>query len=126
MLNQMFKSMIDQDRTSVVICDLNHIIVYMNPAAIANYSKRGGAALLGKSLFDCHMDATNEKIKKVVDWFEQSPDNNIIYIFHNEKQNKDEYMVALRDENNKLIGYYEKHEIRNKETAERYDFSQSL
>ena len=40
--------------------------------------------------------------------------------FYNEKQNKDVYMVALR-ENGKLIGYYEKHEYRNKECMECYD-----
>ncbi len=35
-------------------------------------------------------------------------------------------MVALRDEAGNLIGYYEKHEYRNGETAETYDFSKSL
>ena len=29
-LNAYFKSIIDQDREAVVICDLNHIIIYMN------------------------------------------------------------------------------------------------
>lgn len=42
MLNQMFKSIIDMDRASVVICDLDHIIVYMNDAAKTNYHKYGG------------------------------------------------------------------------------------
>ena len=36
------------------------------------------------------------------------------------KQNKDVYMVALRDES-KLIGYNEKHEYRNSETMKPYD-----
>ena len=62
-------------------------------------------------------------IHKVVEWFANSNDNNIMYTFHNEKQNKDVYMVALRNENGELIGYYEKHEYRNPETANRYDFS---
>ena len=43
-LNAYFKSVIDQDTASVVLCDLNHTIVYMNPAAIRNYAKHGGAA----------------------------------------------------------------------------------
>ena len=50
----------------------------------------------------------------------------MIYTFHNEKQNKDVYMVALRDSEQKLIGYYEKHEYRDRETAKRYDFTKSL
>lgn len=29
-----FKSIIDQDRCAVVICNLEHEIIYMNPAAI--------------------------------------------------------------------------------------------
>ena len=43
-----------------------------------------------------------------------------MYTFHNEKQNKDVYMVALRD-SGKLIGYYEKHEYRDRETMKMYD-----
>ena len=43
MLNEMFQSVIDQDRASVVICNLEHEIVYMNPAAVENYSKWGGS-----------------------------------------------------------------------------------
>ena len=53
-LNAYFKSIIDQDRESVVICDLNHIIIYMNPVAVVDYKKYGGASLLGKSLLACH------------------------------------------------------------------------
>ena len=82
-----YKSIVDQDRASVVICNLKHEIIYMNPA---------------------------------VDWFAVDESHNIVYTFHNEKQNKDVYMVALRDEG-KLIGYYEKHEYRNAETMKQYD-----
>lgn len=120
------KSIIDMDRSSVVICDLDHKIVYMNPAAIRNYAKRGGKDLIGKSLMGCHNDRSNGIIEKVVAWFAESADNNMIYTFYNEKENKDVYMVALRDESKALIGYYEKHEYRTKETAEFYDFGKSL
>ena len=50
----------------------------------------------------------------------------MIYTDRNEKENKDVYMVALRDSDKRLIGYYEKHEYRNDESAERYDFTKSL
>lgn len=126
MLNEMFKSVIEQDRASVVLCDLNHTITYMNSAAIRNYEKRGGADLIGKSLLNCHNPKSNEIIKKVVDWFLESSNNNMIYTFRNEKENKDVYMVALRNDKNELIGYYEKHEYRNHESASTYDFSKSL
>ena len=60
MLNKMFQSLIDQDRAGVVICNLEHEIIYMNPAAVGNYSKWGGAALVGKSLLNCHNPASWE------------------------------------------------------------------
>ena len=125
-LTKYFQSIIEMDRASVVICDLDHTIIYMNPAAIERYAKRGGKDLIGKSLMDCHNEESKEIIEKVVAWFAQSIENNMIYTYYNEKENKDVYMVALRDEDNTLIGYYEKHEYRNKESAKLYDFSKSL
>ena len=47
-LSPYFKSIVDQDRLSIVICDLEHTIIYMNPAAVEDYHKYGGAALIGK------------------------------------------------------------------------------
>lgn len=122
-LSKYFKSIIEQDRCAVVICNLENEIIYMNPSAIARYQKRGGAALIGKNLLDCHNPKSSEMIKKVVLWFAKSKENNIVYTTHNEKENKDVYMVALRDEDGTLIGYYEKHEYRNAETAKVYDFN---
>lgn len=49
-LNQFFKNVIDQDRCAVVICDIKHTIIYMNPAACERYAKRGGVVLFGKEL----------------------------------------------------------------------------
>lgn len=126
MLNEMFKSVLDMERSAVVLCNLNHEIVYMNPAAVKRYENRGGAELLGKSLLNCHNEASNRIINEVIEWFGKSPENNMIYTYKNVKENKDVYMVALRDEGQKLIGYYEKHEYRNAETVGLYDFSKSL
>ena len=126
MLNKLFKSVLEQDRASVVICDLTDTIVYMNPAAVKSYHKYGGEALLGSNIMDCHNERSQGIIRKVVSWFAESKDNNMIYTVYDEKRNKDEYIVALRDENGELIGYYEKHEFRNPETAEHYDYSKSL
>ena len=120
-LNQIYKSVLEADRAAVVICDLDHTIIYMNPVAVQRYAKWGGDALVGKSLLDCHTEKSGEMIIKVVDWFRESVSNNIVYTFYNQKENKDVYMVALRDDNSELIGYYEKHEYRNRETMEMYD-----
>ena len=123
-LTKYFKSIIDTDPCAGVICNVAHEIIYMNPAAIIRYEKRGGQALVGQSLLDCHNPQSIEKIKKVVLWFGESTNHNRIYTFYNEKENKDVYMVALRDEDKKLIGYYEKHAYRNRETAKKYDLTE--
>lgn len=115
-----YKSIIDQDRNAVVICNVEHEIIYMNPAAIRNYAKGGGAELVGRSILECHNSESRKRILQVFDWFASSPEHNIVYTFHNDQQNKDVYMVALREEG-RLIGYYEKHELRDRETMKMYD-----
>jgi len=105
-----FRSILEQDEAPIVVCDLNNDIIYMNPATIEHYSDDSGEKLIGRCMFDCHKHASVEKIVKVVDWFSKSQDNNIVHTMHSER--RDVYMVALRDEDGRLIGYYEKHESR--------------
>ena len=116
-MEQLFKSILEQDKAPIVVCDMNSIIVYMNPSAITRYKKD----LTGKSLRNCHPASANEQIDKVLEWFSKNNNNNIVYTFRNDDENKDVYMVALRDSAGNLIGYYEKHEYRDRETAKLYD-----
>lgn len=122
MLEQFFKSVLEQDEAAVVLCDLNHTIVYMNPAAAKRYEARGGYKLVGESLLGCHSKESCSIIETVIGWFRESENHNRIYTFYNEKENKDVYMIALRDDDKKLIGYYEKHVYRNPEPGKLYDF----
>lgn len=121
-LYNFFKSAMDEDKSAVVMCNLEHKIVYMNPAACEHYAKYGGEKLFGKNLLECHNPKSREMIEKVIAWFEKSKSNNRIYTYYSEKENKDVYMIALRDENGELIGYYEKHEYRSRENGKMYDF----
>ena len=115
-LQPFFKIVLDQDTAEIVICDLEHTIIYMNPAAISVYARDGGAELLGKCLLNCHSPRSAEMIKRVAAWFSESTEHNVVHTFYSQKANKDVYMVALRDEDGKLIGYYEKHEYRDRDT----------
>lgn len=115
-LSQYFKSLIDSDSAPIVICDLEHTVVYMNPASIERYY----TDLTGKSIKACHNGDSNNKIDRVVEWFKENKENNIMFTSHNDEENKDVYMVALRDDKDELIGYYEKHEYRNRETRQPY------
>ncbi len=120
-LFSLFKSVLEQDRAPVVICTLDHTVVYMNPASVAHYR----CDLTGKSLKACHNAKSNERIDRVVAWFKESTENNVVYTFRNDAENKDVYMVALRDDTGTLIGYYEKHEYRNRETAPLYEMPEN-
>ena len=113
----LFKSILEQDKSPLVVCNMASTVVYMNPSAIARYKRD----LTGKSIKSCHPAAANEKIDQVLEWFAKSRENNIVYTFRNDEENKDVYIVALRDGDGALIGYYEKHEYRNRETAKLYD-----
>ena len=73
-----YKSIVDQDRASVVICNLKHEIIYMNPAAVTSCAKRGGDKLIGRSLLDCHNPESRDKIQRVVDWFAADKSHNSI------------------------------------------------
>ncbi len=97
-----------------MICDMEHVIVYMNTTAIKRYEKRGGSALIGKSIFDCHNAHSVEIIRSVAAKFCENPDLNKVYTYTKnwDGENSDVYMVALRDKNGGMIGYYEKHESR--------------
>lgn len=115
-ISKFFRSVLDADTASVVICDLEHTIIYMNPASIERYH----ADLTGKSLRACHNAESNEKIDLVLAWFKKSQQNNSVHTYYSEKENKDVYMIALRNESGALIGYYEKHEYRTPDATALY------
>ncbi len=116
MLNKYFKSIVDQSEEPIVICGLDYKILYMNSVAIANYHQD----LTGKNLRDCHNEKSNQKMEQILNWFRKDINNNKVYTYHSTKSNRDTYIVALRDENKELIGFYERHITRNAETSERY------
>ncbi len=51
---------------AVTICDKEGIILYMNAKSQETFKKDGGAALIGRSLLDCHPGASKEKVKKLL------------------------------------------------------------
>ena len=121
-MQQFFKSLIDQDANPIVLCDVRHEIRYMNPAAITAYASYGGAALLGKSVMDCHKPTSRKAIETVMAWFMADKANNRIHTMFLEKDNLDVYMIALRDEAGELIGYYEQQILRTPDETPLYQF----
>ena len=114
-LTPYFKGIIDIDEKAIVICNSEHKIIYMNPAAVKQYQKRGGADLVGKSILDCHNPNSKEIIKKNVQAMKEDKSLNKIFEFHKTRDgaNDDVYCAAIRDDKGELIGYYEKFEDKN-------------
>jgi hypothetical protein len=51
---------------AVSVCDTQGTIIAMNRLAIDNFSKYGGEALLGTSLFACHPEPANILIRRLL------------------------------------------------------------
>ncbi|MDH3327924.1 MAG: hypothetical protein OEM01_01690 [Desulfobulbaceae bacterium] len=59
-------SWIEEFPSAITVCDDKGIIVAMNETSRLNFSKKGGGALIGSSLFDCHPESANKKIRKML------------------------------------------------------------
>ena len=114
-LTPFFKGIIDSDDQAVVICNTQHEIIYMNPAAVKRYEKSGGAQLVGKSVLDCHNPRSVEIIRRNIEIMTNDKGVNKIFEAHSTKNggNYDIYTTAIRNEDGELIGYYEKFEDKN-------------
>ena len=53
-------------QAAVTMCDKNGIVIEMNEKAAFTFADDGGYRLIGKKLFECHTDESNEKIKKIM------------------------------------------------------------
>lgn len=115
--SDLLKFVMDADEAPVVVCDLQHMVVYMNPASVARYHKD----ITGQNIKLCHNEDSCQKIDRVLEWFRKNKSNNKVHTDYNERENKDVYMIALRDEKGELAGYYEKHEYRTKDTSGFYN-----
>ena len=51
---------------AITVCSETGEIVYLNDKSIKTFESDGGASLIGKSLFDCHPEAANNKLKDLI------------------------------------------------------------
>jgi hypothetical protein len=52
---------------SVTVCDPRGIILEMNDQSALGYASFGGRELIGKNLFDCHSEASAQKLRGLMD-----------------------------------------------------------
>ena len=98
-------ALLDSLKDPFLFADTGHVIRHMNKAAVAHYKE--GAALLGRSLLDCHNEKSREQIREIAAAM-QAGDVEERLITDNEKQRI--FMRAVRDDAGRLLGYYERYE----------------
>lgn len=92
----------------VVFVDMEHVIRYMNKAAVERYKKRGQTDLVGNSILACHK--TEKSRQFMIETLQMFVDGeNERYISVTVDGYK-VYMRAVRDPEGSVIGYYERFE----------------
>ncbi|MGB9694958.1 MAG: PAS domain-containing protein [Caldisericaceae bacterium] len=88
----------------LVIIDSNHIIVFMNEKGAMQYQDRGGKALIGKKVFDCHnSEQSIRKIIEIVAVLKSGEDE----WFEGESPTKRTFVRSVKNPQGNFYGYYE-------------------
>jgi PAS domain-containing protein len=97
-------AILDSLKDPLLFADTEHIIRYMNKAAIAYYSER--ESLIGRSLLDCHNEHSQQQIIEILAAMQAGEEERLIT--DNEKHRI--YMRAVRGADGQVVGYYERYE----------------
>ncbi len=52
---------------AVTVCDRVGVIIQMNEKAIKTFESSGGAALIGKNVYDCHPEPSKTKLRNLME-----------------------------------------------------------
>lgn len=114
-----FKGIIDSEEGPIVICNLDYRIIYVNPKADISYS--AASPLSGKLLTTLMDEEMMSKVVMSVEWFKEDEKNNKVFALHDNKNNMDMYILAIRNDKGELIGFYGRREDRNPEDGKEFD-----
>ena len=118
-MTEFFKGIVDTEEGPIVICDLDYKIIYVNPSAIEYYKTAG--EMTGKHLHTFLDDEMMSKVTMTLEWFKEDEKNNHVFALHDDVNNHDMYMLAIRNAKKKLIGFYGRVESRNPDTSKVFD-----
>lgn len=96
-------AILDSIKDPVLFVDTDHVILYMNKAATEHFED--GAALLGRSVMDCHNARSQRIIRDVLAALQAGEEERLISDTHEDRI----YMRAVRDAEGRVIGYYERY-----------------
>lgn len=114
-----FKGIIDSEEGPIVLCNLDYRIIYENPAAMLYYTP--AAPITGKLLSTLMDEEMMSKVDMSVEWFKEDRKNNKVFAFHDDTNNMDMYILAIRNTKGELIGFYGRREDRTPDQGKIFD-----
>ncbi|NLE77153.1 MAG: hypothetical protein GX605_10450 [Chloroflexi bacterium] len=97
------QAILDGYPEEMVFVGPDHTIRYMNRFAVEKYARFGGAALVGRSIFACHNAHSGEVMRQAWARFQAGEDDIVV----GQNELKRTHMRAVRDDQARLLGYYE-------------------
>ncbi|MEE4164426.1 MAG: PAS domain-containing protein [Desulfocapsaceae bacterium] len=106
---EVLKGILNSIPYPIVYVDLEHIIRFMNNAAVYHYcTERGHEPLVGRSIFSCHkQEKSKDMIIKTVERFKSDAKEKFLQV---SDRNLRIYITPVKNDRNELIGYYERFE----------------
>jgi PAS domain-containing protein len=97
-------AILDSLKDPILVADTDHIVRYMNRAAIAYYEE--GESLLGTNLLDCHNERSQAMMIEILAAMHAGLEEQLI------TDNEEEriFMRVVRDPAGQVLGYYERYE----------------
>ena len=118
-LFEFFKGIIDSEEGPIVLCNLDYRIIYENPAAMKYYAPV--SPVTGKLLSTLMDEEMLSKVDMSVEWFKEDIKNNKVFALHDDANNMDMYILAIRNANGELIGFYGRREDRTPDSGKEFD-----
>jgi len=60
-------SWLDKLEANITVCDAEGRVVYMNARSAEFFRDQGGLDLLGKTLWHCHQEPSNAKVRRIME-----------------------------------------------------------
>lgn len=98
-------AILDSLKDPLLFADTDHVIRYMNQAAMAYYKE--GASLLGRSLLDCHNPASQRQMFDILAAMQN--EGQVERLITDDEKHRI-YMRAVRGADGAVLGYYERYE----------------
>ncbi len=97
-------AILDSLKDPLLFADTDHVTRYMNQAAVEYYDE--GRELIGRSLLDCHNERSQQNMVEILAAMHAGEEERLI----TDNKKRRIYMRAVRDQDGRVLGYYERYE----------------